>query len=278
MRKSAGYSMKTVLPATGLVLIMQLALAATAVASDQAAFSNKFQLRLASFYIERADTDIAVFDDSGIGTLVNFADDLGGDESTTIPRLDMHYRFSDRHRLDFASYRIERDGRKLLQIDIDWDDQNYSIGENISTKFEYELVKVGYAFSFYHSPETELSFTAGLNITSYDLEYELADGSRSDSSDVGAPLPMLGLRMSYAITPKWSVHYLTETFFVEIGDELEGSFFNYEFDLQYRAGKHLLLGLGIARLGIDLESEDEDWSGSISDTHRGFLVYLGFEL
>ena len=278
MSKTAEYALIKAIAAAGLVLVTQLALGASAVASHEAAFSNHFQLRLASFYVESADTDIAVFDDSGIGTIVNFADDLGGDETATIPRLDMHYRFSDRHRVDFANYRIERDGRKVLQIDIDWDDQNYSIGETIFTDFEYELVKIGYAFSFYHSPEAELGFTAGLNITSYKFEYELADGSQADSSDVSAPLPMFGLRMSYAITPKWSVHYLTETFFIEIGDELEGSFFNYEFDLRYRAGKHLLLGLGFARLGIDLKAEDEDWSGSITDSHRGFLAYLGFQL
>lgn len=278
MSTIAGHSIKNTLPATGVLLVSLFLLPAAAIAAEEDGFANKFQLRLSSFQVDKSDTDISVVNEAGIGTLVNFADDLGGDESSTIPRLDMHYRFNDRHRIDFANYKIERDGRKLLQIDIDLDEQSYSIGETVLTDITYELLKIGYAYSFYHSRAVELSFTAGLNITSYDFEYELADGSESGSSDVSAPLPMFGLRMSYAITPKFSVHYLTETFFIEVGDEAKGSFFNYELDLRYQAGKNFLLGLGVARLGIDLEANSDEWRGSITDTHRGYLFYVGFQL
>ena len=250
----------------------------SAAAQENYAFPEKFTLRLASYSVEDADTDIAVRDENGIGTSVSFAKDLGGDTSTTIPRIDAFYRFNERHRVDMTNFKIERDGRRVLRIDIDWDDQNYTIGETVVTDISYELFKIGYGYSFYHSRDVELSLTAGLNITSYEFEYELADGSEADSSDVSAPLPMFGLRMSYAITPRWSIHYLAETFFIEIGDELEGAFLNYELDLQFKAHKNFMLGLGFTRLSIDLEADDVEWRGSINDSHRGYLFYLGYQI
>lgn len=249
-----------------------------AAAAEHAGFADKFTLRLASYYVERSDTDFAILDESGLGTQVNFADDLGGDDNVTIPRIDMRYRFNDRHSVDFTHYRIERSGRRSLQIDIDFDDQSYSVGETVVSEINYELYKYGYSYSFYHSPRVELDFTVGLNFTTYEFEYELADGSEADSADASAPLPMFGLRMSYAITPRWSVHYLTETFFVELDDEFEGSLSNNELDLQYRAGKHFLLGLGFARFSFDLKVDDDDLSGRVNDSHRGALFYIGVRL
>lgn len=272
------YGLYRTLSLAGILLLANLATTSPAVAEEKYAFSEKFMFRLSSYSVENADTDIAVQNEQGIGTNVSFAKDLGGESSVTIPRIDAFYRFNESHRIDFASFKIERDGRRQLRIDIDWDDQSYSIGETVVSDISYELLKIGYGYSFYHSHNVELGFTAGFNITSYEFNYQLDDGSQADSSDVTAPLPMFGLRMAYAITPKWSIHYLSETFFIEIGDELEGVFQNFELDLQYKAHKNFMLGMGVTRLSIDLEANDEEWRGRIADSHQGILLYLGYQL
>ena len=90
---------KLILSLLGLALLFA---SVPAVAAEHAAFGDKFTLRLASYYVERSDTDFAILDESGLGTQVNFADDLGGDDKATIPRLDLRYRFNDRHSFDFT--------------------------------------------------------------------------------------------------------------------------------------------------------------------------------
>jgi len=40
-------------------------------------------------------------------------------DSVTIPRIDAYYRFNERHRIDFSSFRTKRDGLKTIEIDID---------------------------------------------------------------------------------------------------------------------------------------------------------------
>ena len=237
------------------------------------AFSEKFMVRLSSYNITSADTDFAVFGSSGVGTSVSFDRDLGGEDSVSTARIDAYYRFNERHRIDFSTFSTDRKGSETIDIDIDIGDESYVVGDRVKSQFKFDLLRLGYAYSFYHSPTVELSLSAGLNINSYDFETSLASGAASSESDVSAPLPTFGFRLAYKINPNWSVHYLSETFFIDIDDALEGTLLNYELNVEYRYDSGFALGLGIARTSTDLDADDGDWSGSLSDSNRGYLLF-----
>ncbi len=84
---------------------------------------------------------------------------------------------------------------------------------------------------------------------------------------------MFGLRMGYAITPKWSVHYVSEAFFIEIEDTIKGSLVNYELNTEYKLFKNFAIGAGLARLGASLEVNDTEWTGSVSNSYHGYTVF-----
>ena len=86
---------------------------------------------------------------------------------------------------------------------------------------------------------------------------------------------MFGIRVSYAINPRWSVHYLSEVLFVETGDT-DGSIQNYELDIRYQLNNRLILGAGIARFSVDVTTDDSDWNGRIADTHPALVVSGGY--
>lgn len=264
------------------VLILSLAsgiVLPAAAADGPLAFDDKFKLRIASYSVQNADTDILVADsDTGIGVAYSFTDDFGGDDKATVPRIDAYYRFSDAHRIDFSTFEIDRDGRQVLQLDVDLDDQTYNIGDTLVSDITYELFKVAYGYSFHRTDRIELGVSAGLHITGYEFDYELADGSQAESVDATGPLPMFGLFLSYAMTPKWSLHFITETFYIEIDDAFEGSFTSSEIDVEYRFNEYFTLGAGFARFGSDLKADDSDWKGGIADNYRGLLFYASFYL
>ena len=133
------------------------------------------------------------------------------------PGIDAYYRFNPRHRIDFTTFSIDREGSRTLAVDppIDIDDEDFS-GGTLNSEIKYTLYKLGYAYSFYHSSKVELSISAGLNFTQYDLKFSNAAGDKAETAGFTAPLPMFGLRMGYAITPKWSVNYVAESFFIDI--------------------------------------------------------------
>jgi len=266
---------RLVFHAATFALLSGLPVAGTLAAEDlkNVAFPEKFMVRLSTYNITDADTDIAVFGSSGIGTAISFDNDLGGEDNVTTGRIDAYYRFNEHHRIDFSTFSTDRDGLATIDIDIDIGDESYVIGDTVKSQFKFDLTRLGYAYSFYHSPTVELSLSAGLNLNRYDYETSLASGASASASDVSAPLPTFGFRLDYRINQNWSLRYISETFFIDIEDALEGTLLNYELDVEYRFDNSFALGLGMARTSTDLDVDDDDWKGSVSDSNRGFLLY-----
>ncbi len=86
------------LPGKVAVFILLCGLSgAFAHAADDAseyAFPESFKIRVSSFHIFNADSDIAVFGSSGVGASIDFDKDLGGENDITVPRIDGYYRFN----------------------------------------------------------------------------------------------------------------------------------------------------------------------------------------
>lgn len=260
---------------TGLVLTGLISGSVSAAEEEAAAFPDKYMLRLGAYIVDGADTQFSVSSDlGGLGTVLDYSRDLGGDSRDTIPRIDAYYRFNSRHAINFTSFSVDRKGSRTLLLDppIVIDGIDYA-GGTINSQITYTLYKLGYAYSFYHSPKVELSITAGLNLTDYDLKFSDDTGAKVSQAGITAPLPMFGLRMGYAITPKWSVHYVAESFFIEFEDKLRGALINYELNTEYKLFKNFAIGAGLARIGSSLDVNDDEWKGSVSDSYRGYTVF-----
>ena len=271
---------KAVAGSIAAVFITSVMAAGSAVAAADetpgVAFPDKYMLRLGAYYVDGSDTQFSVSSPIGLGTVIDYQRDLGGENRDTIPRIDAYYRFNERHRIDFTAFSIDRKGSRTLAIDINIGGEDFLFDETVNSDIKYTLYKLGYAYSFYHSPKVELSFTAGLNITSYDLSFSSTTGDKAEAAGFTAPLPMFGLRMGYAITPKWSVNYVAEAFFIEFEDKFKGALINYELNTEYKLFKHFAIGAGLARMGTNVEVNDDDWKGQVSDSYRGYTLFGTF--
>ncbi len=268
------------LPGKVAVFILLCGLSgAFAHAADDAseyAFPESFKIRVSSFHIFNADSDIAVFGSSGVGASIDFDKDLGGENDITVPRIDGYYRFNQHHRIDYTVFRTDRAGSETLDLDITLGDESFSIGDRIDTEIEFDNYRLGYGYSFYHSPKVELIVTVGLSVSRYDFSFALADGGKSGDVGATAVLPTYGLRMAYRIDSHWSLQFVSETFFIDVDDKFKGTLLNYEFDLEYQFANNILLGAGISRISADLDVDTSDWEGRLADSNRGILLYVGY--
>jgi hypothetical protein len=237
------------------------------------AFPDKWMIRAGAYFIDKADTTITVLSNAGIGAGVNYKDELGGEESGTVPRIDAYYRFNDKHRIDFTTFEIDRSGKKTITADLQIGDETYYANETVISDIKYTLYKVAYGYSFYRSPEVELSVTAGLNITRYDMQFSQDSGANVETAGFTAPLPTFGLHLSYAMTPKWSINYVAESFVVDIEDKFKGVLLNNELNVEYRLLKNFALGAGAARSSIDASLSTDDWSGRVTDSYHGYTLF-----
>ena len=264
-------------PVVAVIIASGMMFGSASAAEEEAvavAFPDTWMLRLGAYIVDGSDTQFSVSSPINVGTVIDFNRDLGGDSRDTIPRIDAYYRFNPRHRIDFTSFSIDRKGTKTLAIDppIIINGEDFS-GGSLDSDIKYTLYKLGYAYSFYHSPQIELSLSAGLNITSYDLSFSNAAGGKVESAGFTVPLPMFGLRMGYAITPKWSVQYVSEAFFIEFEDTLRGALISYEISTEYKLFKNFAIGAGLARFNANVDVNDDNWEGSVSDSYRGYTLF-----
>lgn len=264
-----------------LTLIVFLAVfpgGASAQESDsqpESAFPDKVWLSLGYMRLGDMSTDISLNNPGtgNIGTRIDYSRDLGGDSSADVGRLRGHYRFNDRHRLDFSVSGVNRSGDAVLGVEIRFGDEVFEANERVKSSIDTETFKLAYAYSFYHSPQVELSLAAGLHILRYDMKLTSTRDGDDARGDVTAPLPVWGMRSTYFITPRWQVNFGFETFYLELED-YSGSFLDTELETEYRLARNVGVGLGFTHLGLDLDADTSDFRGSVSDIYRGFELFV----
>ena len=137
-----------------------------------------------------------------------------------------------------------------------------------------ETTKVAYSYSFYRSPEIETALSIGAHVTRLEAAIESTNQGRRASQSVTAPLPVFGFKIAYAVTPDWWVKSNYDLFFLDEMDNVRSGMSDFTFAVEYRASKHVGLGLGLNRNQLSVEGFDDEFRGKLDTVLNGFLFYL----
>jgi hypothetical protein len=243
---------------------------------------EKFSLDL-GYFIANTDTSIRL--GSGLGVSVDVEDLLGLDTTNSAFRVDASWRFTDnrRHRLDFQWFSFRRDGSRTIGEDIHYKDkdgieQTIDAGTHVESFFDFDIYEVAYSYSFFQDDRIDLAGSLGLYVMP--IEFGLtATGllNVGGSESFTAPLPTLGVRADFAITPKWFFRSGIKVFYLEIG-EFAGSILEANAAIEYLPWKHLGFGLGLDSLNVQVEADGEDYpgidfKGEVDFQCTGLLLY-----
>jgi hypothetical protein len=226
---------------------------------------KKFSLSLGYFI---ANTDTSVRLGSGLGVSVDMEDLLGLDSTDSAGRVRAAWRFTDnrRHRLDLQWFGFRRDGSRTIGEDIhykdkDGNDQVITAGTHVESFFDFDIYQLAYSYSFFQDDRIDLAGSLGLYVMPIDFGFN-ATGliSVGGSESFTAPLPVLGVRIDFAITPKWYFRSGLEVFYLEIG-EFAGSILDANVAIEYLPWKHFGFGLGFDSLNVKVEADGDDYPG-----------------
>lgn len=248
--------------------------------------TERFKLRIGGFLISSFDTT-ARFDSTQypIGTLIDLEENFNVDSSETVLRIDGFYRFNNRHRIDWTWYSSRRGGTNVADKEYvigDPDDPEGGFiiptGARISTNWNFDLLKVGYAYSFLNKRKYEMFIGTGLNIRNIDIDIDyqisLTTFSESDSfnGDGTVPLPTAVIGGRWDFTNKWQSIFRYELFLLEIGD-YRGSQQDFQLLFEHSTFKYVGFGLGINTVDINLRAQDEKIRGELDSRIIGLLGY-----
>jgi len=242
---------------------------------------EKFSLDLGYFI---ANTDTGVRLGSGLGVSVDMEDLLGLDTANSAGRVGASWRFTDnrRHRLDFEWFRFNRDGSNTIEQDIPYKDEDgnekiIEAGTYVESFFDFDIYQLAYSYSFFQDDRIDLAGSLGLYVMPIDFGLS-ATGlfNVGESASFTAPLPTLGVRADFAITPKWIFRSGLQVFYLEIG-EFQGSILQTNVAIEYLPWKHFGFGLGFDSLNVRVEADGDDYPGIDFQGEVNFH-YTGFQL
>jgi len=245
----------------GLLLAMITFMAPFSQAEEE--LPDTFQLRVGGYFLADQSTDLLVRS-KGLGATINIQDLFNMKEQNQVFRINGFYRFTPKHSVEFAWYSINNSSATNEGVEFEWGDENITAKGTLDTHLNTDIYKINYVYSFYHSQELEAGIDMGLHITKIDIgfsgSYEV-DGNISDATaesvKTTAPLPVIGFRFKYNISPALSVLYATDFFFITY-EKITGAMTDTLVSIDYRITDHLGAGIGFNSTRMRLKDETED--------------------
>ena len=246
---------------------------------------EKFGVNLGVF-VSATDTSFRI--GSGIGLSIDTEDALGMDATNTVFRADALWRFTDnkRHRLDFTWFSLDRDASRQIGQDVTFEDRDGNLitidaGTTVESNFDLDIYELAYSYSFFQDERVDLAAGIGLFLMPLDFGLRASGALDEDgSARFTAPLPVLGLRMDVALTPKWFLRAGSQVFYLEY-DNFTGSILEFKVAVEYNPWEHVGLGLGFDSLSVKLEADGEDYpsvdfKGNVEFAYTGLQLYLRY--
>jgi hypothetical protein len=274
---------------TGLFVLLVAVLWATAALGqdDQRAETapespwETYSLRVGGF-LTALDSDVSLgVQNVGAGITVNVEDALGLETRMTVFRADFGWRFGStrKHMLDLAWSDFRRSATKTLGKTIEIGDEVYPVGTVVESEFNFSIISVKYTYSLFQDDR----FNFGLGIGAYvmPIQFKISQNNIGNVEEsFTAPLPVIGARFDFAVTPKFFLRQSFDLLYLEIAN-FRGSIADISFGAEYKIWEHFGIGadLNLFRIGIEAQDEDYpgiDFVGKINFGYDAILLYGKF--
>jgi hypothetical protein len=239
---------------------------------------EKFSLNVGGFL--NATNSSIQLGAEGVGVSLDIEDLLGMDTATTVFRADGAWRFTDnrRHRWDLSWFAVRRSGETTLGRDIPIDDTTVlPLGSTVRSSFDLDIYRTAYSYSFFQDERMDLAASIGAFIMPISFELNASGAVTAVRSEsITAPLPVIGFRTDFAITPKVFLRASSDIFYLEISD-FKGLIVDTKAAVEYAAFEHVGIGLGFESFNLAVEAKGEDYPG-VNFKGKLNFTYLGANL
>ena len=237
-------------------------------------------------YFALVDSGVSVgLDKVGLGLNLDVEKLLGLDSSTVVARFDGFYRAgkTGRHKIYASWFAFRRSGENTLTENIvlppELGGGTISSGVTLEGKFDIDIIKTVYRYSLILDDRLDLHVGGGLYVAPITIGVG-EKGSSFGQTNLTAPLPVVGLGINVALTPKWYIMASSDLMYLEISN-YTGAIQNNMAGVEYRPFKNVGFGFRTEslRLGVEVEGDSEvpglgDFVGDINFSYVGASLYV----
>lgn len=238
---------------------------------------ERFSVSLGGFLTSMNSNISIAGQEMGIGVNLNLEDALGLSTSSTVIRGEAEYNFGSRKRshVRMGYFGLFRNASKILETELEIGGSVFPIGTEVYSKFNMQIYRGMYDYAFFRDERIMLAASVGIYVLP--LDFSLRTGQIiNESASIIAPLPVLGFRTAYLITPKVSLKQNVEFLYVKT-TSIKGLISDLNFWLEYNPFKHFGFGLGFNTFRFNFSAYDtigrRDFKGTLSTEFAGLLFY-----
>ncbi len=208
----------------------------------------------------------------GRGTTIDAEDQLSLDDEDSVYRVELDWRFARRHQISVGYFDLSRDALAVTDEALKIGNVIFPKGTAVETDFDLRLLDFSYSYSLFQNDRFEVAPLVGV----YGLDFDARVNSETLGLREGEgdrfPLPTLGARAVYQLSPAWRLRASAQYFFLSY-DDYEGEIMEFGASVEWNAWSNFSVGAGYSRIDMDVEDKNEN-GGSGEYAYDGVWAYL----
>lgn len=197
-------------------------------------------------------------------------------------RFDGFWRFADRHKLRALVFSSSRSRSTTFDEGIEWGGETFQPGGTIDGEIKFSIYELAYEYAFMRRESYEVAASVGVHYTDFKATLAgtataagtgaTAEGRIEKSGDVGAPLPVIGLRGTWSLGKTFALDVSGQYFSLTYGD-IDGNIQDYRLLLNWQPKSWLGIGVGYDRFSINVDVDSGDFRGTMDWKYQGPMIF-----
>ena len=212
---------------------------------------------------------------------VDFNGTFGKPSDTSRARLDALWRINPKHHLRFLYFNDETTRTRAIDRDVAWGDATYKLGASIEAVTKFTVYELAYEYAFVREPTYQVAASGGVHYVDMSLQLSgaatvnggtVAQFSRQ-SSALPAPLPVIGLRAGWAVSPQWYLGAQAQAFAIKV-EGYDGTWTDVRLDATWMFSRHFGIGMGYNYFGATINVDRPAFNGRLDLGYSGVQAFL----
>lgn len=204
------------------------------------------------------------------------------------PYLKLEYQIDDKHSVYADWHTLHRHTRAQFNSKpMDVMGHQVEAGVNVDLALDIDIARVGYAYTFLTTDKLKLDAMAGLHVMriksqggidgrfSVDGQQELSLAGKVKKTNT-MPLPNIGLRGSYQLTPKFAITSHLQAFMISTR-LYDGHLLDFNLGAQYQLTDDLKVNAAYNHYGISVDYGDSLLDANVKMSFSGPMLSLQYD-
>jgi len=249
----------------------------------QGLIDNSFVVN-AGAYLVGTDMKVSLNGNAANNSEIDLNSNFDKPTDATRTRLDALWRINPKHHVRFLYFNNDVTRTKTLAQDISYGDYTFISGSYLESQSKLTVYELAYEYAFMHEPDYEVAASAGVHYMDMSLQFsgnaQYSDGTTtypasftSKTSNLPAPLPLIGVRGGWAVAPEWYLDAQAQ--FLKIGYEgYDGYWSDLRAGATWMFSRNFGIGMGYNVFALNVNVSRPNFDGKLKMGYSGLQAFL----